>query len=153
MPCEPERLIAASPPFVHVEQVQDGVLRLRYKAGDRALHHVSEEEKQLRDAAGVLSVHAEELPRTVERFFEEWKAQKRELEELWEKNAESTAADFAKADKTERELNAPQKLLEKIALKTVQLNPKASAVLWNKEGFITAAAGVQSAENAVEMLK
>ncbi|MFH1056561.1 MAG: alanine--tRNA ligase-related protein, partial [Candidatus Micrarchaeota archaeon] len=136
-----------------IDQVQDGVLRLRYKAGDRALAYVDEQEKFLKEAAGVLSVHLEELPQTVERFFEEWKNQKKELDELWEKNAEHYAREFASKTKTEQELNAPQRLLEKIVLKTTELNPKASVVLWNKEGFIAASAGKDSPEDAVALLR
>ncbi|MEM4255417.1 MAG: alanine--tRNA ligase [Candidatus Norongarragalinales archaeon] len=136
-----------------IEQVQDGVLRIRYKAGDRALAYVSEHEAYLQDAADVLSVHLDELPSTVQRFFEEWKAQKKEIEDLWEKNAENYAREFSLKDKTSQELNAPQRLLEKIALKTIELNPRASVVVWNKEGFIAAASGAQSGENAVELLK
>jgi alanyl-tRNA synthetase len=138
--------------IVGIDQVQDGVLRIRYKAGDRALAHVAEQEKYLNESAKVLSVHLDELPQTVERFFEEWKNQKKELEELWEKSAENYAGEFASSLKTERELNAPQRLLEKIVLKTVELNPRSSVVLWNKEGFVAAAAGSESSEDAVELL-
>jgi len=138
--------------IVGIDQVQDGVLRLRYKAGNRALAHVGEQEKFLKESASVLSVHLDELPATVKRFFEEWKLQKKELEELWERNAESLAKEFSASTKTEMELNAPQRLLEKIVLKAVELNPKASVVLWNKDGFIAAAAGRESKEDAVALL-
>jgi len=136
-----------------IEQVQDGVLRIRYKAGDRALEHVGEHEEYLQNAASVLSVHLDELPSTVERFFQEWKAQKKEIEELWAKNAENYAREFSSKTKTSQELNAPQRLLEKIALKTIELNPHTSVVVWNKGGLIAAAAGAQSGGNAVELLK
>ena len=59
---------------------------------------------------------------------------------------------FSASTKTEMELNAPQRLLEKIVLKAVELNPKASVVLWNKDGFIAAAAGRESKEDAVALL-
>ena len=139
--------------IVGIDQVQDGVLRLRYKAGDRALAHVGEQEKYLKESAGVLSVHLDELPSAVKRFFDEWKMQKKELEELWEKNADNFARDFAKSENIKMELNAPQRLLEKIVLKTVELNPKASVVLWNKEGFIAAAAGKEGKDDAILLLQ
>ena len=50
-------------------------------------------------------------------------------------------------------MNAPQRMLEKIVLKTVELNPKCSVVLWNKDGFIAAAAGTQNGDDAVELLQ
>ncbi len=139
--------------IVGVDQVQDGVLRLHYKAGDRALQHVEEHEKYLRDAASVLSVHLDELPKAVDRFFEEWKAQKREIEDLWEKHAESFARELSLSVESEREVNAPARLLEKIVLKTVELNPHSSVVIWNKDGFIAAAVGKENAGNAVELIQ
>ena len=115
--------------------------------------YVEEQEKYLKESASVLSVHLHELPQTIKRFFEEWKNQKKELDELWAKNADNFAIEFSQSEKVEMELNAPQRLLEKIVLKTVELNQNASIVLWNKEGFIASATGKESKEDAVNLIQ
>ncbi|MDD5337713.1 MAG: alanine--tRNA ligase, partial [Candidatus ainarchaeum sp.] len=55
------------------EGVQDGLERITYSTGLGALAYVQSLEAQLREASSKLSVSESELPRTVERFYEEWK--------------------------------------------------------------------------------
>jgi len=45
-------------------------------------------ENILSESAGILSVQVENLPATVNRFFSEWKAQKKEIERLRQRIAE-----------------------------------------------------------------
>ena len=78
------------------EGIQDGVERITYKCGTVAIAYVQEKEKMLRDAALVVSVSDNELKKTVERFFNEWKEQKKKIVELSEGFAKSEAAEVVK---------------------------------------------------------
>ncbi len=64
------------------ERIQDGVERLTYSAGPSALAEVSRRESWLREASDTLSVPVEKLPETVQRFFAEWKEQRKTIEDL-----------------------------------------------------------------------
>ena len=68
--------------IVRSTQVQDGVERLHIVAGDAALDYARGMERLVRDASDVVSVQPEDLPRTVERFFGEWKQQRKRIDEL-----------------------------------------------------------------------
>ncbi len=71
------------------ESVQDGVERIRFAAGEAALERLWELEDTLKEACDVLRVGPKELPRTVRRFFEEWKEQRKRIEELESELAEA----------------------------------------------------------------
>jgi alanyl-tRNA synthetase len=68
--------------ILRVESIQDGVIRFEYAAGDAALEYIAAEEDLIREASSVLRVEPSKLPKTVSRFFEEWKEQKKEIERL-----------------------------------------------------------------------
>ncbi len=61
--------------IIGVKKIHDGVVRLTFVAGEKALEYVNKEEKYLREACETLRVNPEDLPKTVKRFFEEWKSQ------------------------------------------------------------------------------
>ena len=62
--------------------VQDGVERLHILAGSAAREHAKQQEDLLSRSADVLGVQADDLPATVERFFNEWKEQRKKIENL-----------------------------------------------------------------------
>jgi len=64
------------------KKIQDGVLRLEFVAGPRALDEMQKESKILTDASAIFSIPPEQLPKTCIRFFEEWKNQRKEIEKL-----------------------------------------------------------------------
>jgi len=66
--------------IIRVEHIQDGIERLEFAAGLAAVEYVQQTEKIITDASSVLSVQPENLPSTVQRFFTEWKDQKKEIE-------------------------------------------------------------------------
>ena len=68
--------------IVGVERVQDGVERLVFRAGLKAVEESQRRDRLLRGAADVLSVPIDELPKASERFFGEWKEQRKEIERL-----------------------------------------------------------------------
>ncbi len=73
------------------ERIADGVVRLEYSAGLAAVR-LGQEERALLDAAsGTLGVRSDQLPRTATRFFEEWKALRKQVDELTRAVAELKA--------------------------------------------------------------
>lgn len=71
------------------ERIQDGVERIEFAGGLAALQEIQSREDLLQEAADVFEVPIEELPRTSERFFEEWKAYRKEAENLREELAKA----------------------------------------------------------------
>lgn len=63
-------------------QVQDGVERLQIVAGETAREHARRQERLLTESAEVLGVSVDDLPKSVSRFFEAWKAQAKQIEVL-----------------------------------------------------------------------
>ncbi|UCD04330.1 MAG: alanine--tRNA ligase [Candidatus Woesearchaeota archaeon] len=63
-------------------KVQDGVIRLEFTAGRPALKAVQEMENYFNCAREVFRVQPEKLPKTCERFFKEWKKQRKEIRKL-----------------------------------------------------------------------
>ncbi len=83
--------------ILRVESIQDGVIRFEFAAGEAALEQIAEKERLLREASSILRVEERLLPKTVKRFFEEWKEQKKTIERLMEEVAR------LKAEKLEKE--------------------------------------------------
>jgi len=68
--------------ILRVESIQDGIIRFEYSAGEAALENIAREESFLKESSNILRVEPSKLPKTVNRFFEEWKEQKKEIERL-----------------------------------------------------------------------
>lgn len=68
--------------IIRVEHVQDGVERIEFAAGIAAIQHKHRQEALLSCAAEAFSVQSDALPATCRRFFEEWKEQRKEIEQL-----------------------------------------------------------------------
>ncbi|MAR46487.1 MAG: alanine--tRNA ligase [Euryarchaeota archaeon] len=62
--------------------VQDGVERLHIVAGESALQFAREQDELLRATSQTFAVSTEDLPKTAERFFSEWKEQRKRIEQL-----------------------------------------------------------------------
>jgi len=73
--------------ILRTERIQDGVERIEFAAGEAAVLAGQERDGLLAEAAAVLRVPAEQLPKTASRFFEEWKGQAKEIERLKEELA------------------------------------------------------------------
>ena len=74
------------------ERVQDGVVRLTYAAGEAAVEAVQRTERRLDETADVLDVSPPAVPETAERFFEEWKARGKRIEQLQSELAAARAS-------------------------------------------------------------
>ena len=69
------------------ERVQDGVERITFAAGTAAIEATQRNEDALFAAAEILDVEPAAVPETAERFFEEWKARGKQIDELNEELA------------------------------------------------------------------
>jgi alanyl-tRNA synthetase len=74
--------------LLHLEHIQDGVERIEFAAGFAALDAMQHIQTLLNASAGILTVQTENLPGAVERFFTEWKDQRKEIERLLAKIAD-----------------------------------------------------------------
>ncbi len=144
--------------IVGCEQVQDGVVRIRYKAGERALKWIQEREELLRRASDELRVQEDQLPSTVKRFFGEWKERGKQIEKAHEDVADALAHKLVNEAKTEgrklidAKVDLSPPLLEKLALKIAQRDSLA-VVLINNENFVVAATNDKSWEDAQKLLE
>ena len=68
--------------IVRSNAVQDGVERLHIVAGQAAMVHARGQEDILRNTSDIFQVPIEELPATANRFFGEWKEQRKRIEAL-----------------------------------------------------------------------
>lgn len=144
--------------IVKAEQIQDGVVRLHYKAGREALLYVQKLEGIVSDAAKILMApeHSGVLTAT-NKLLDEWRERGKLLERTQEKLAKYEAGDAVRASGhnaviTKLGLEYDAKTLEKIALEIAEHEGKA-AVLSNADGYLVCAANPKSNKSAVELLK
>jgi alanyl-tRNA synthetase len=64
------------------ERIQDGVVRLEFSAGIPAIEYAQKMDKLLEETARIFRVPPTQLPKTAERFFDEWKQRGKEIERL-----------------------------------------------------------------------
>ncbi len=67
---------------VRSNAVQDGVERLHIVAGEAALQYAREQDELLRTSSEIFGVTSSDLPKAAERFFSEWKEQRKTIEQL-----------------------------------------------------------------------
>ena len=68
--------------ITRTERIQDGVERLEFSAGESAIDAVQKNDDILKQSSDVFKVPLEQLPKTCDRFFKEWKAYKNETTKL-----------------------------------------------------------------------
>jgi alanyl-tRNA synthetase len=68
--------------ITRTERIQDGVERLEFSAGEAAIKAVQINDDILKESSNVFKVTGEQLPKTCDRFFNEWKAFKNEIGRL-----------------------------------------------------------------------
>lgn len=68
--------------IIGTRRIHDGVTRIIFVAGENALNYIWDEENYLKSACSVLRVEPQDLPKTVQRFFDEWKDQQNLIKKL-----------------------------------------------------------------------
>jgi alanyl-tRNA synthetase len=74
--------------ILRTERIQDGVERLEYTSGINSVEEIQKMEDTLIESSEILGIPPEQLPKTVKRFFDEWKEQRKIIEELQRKIGE-----------------------------------------------------------------
>ena len=140
------------------ERVQDGVERIDFSAGLAAIDSIQNDKKILTDSSDIFKVTNEQLPKTCDRFFSEWKAQKNEINKLQKEIANLKVASL---DNEIIEVNG-LKILKQIIdsdIKEIQKiatdftdNSKADVVLiGNNDGKILGAATEHAIDSGVQI--
>lgn len=141
------------------ERIQDGVERIEFSVGDAAIEAVQMTDNLLKESAGIFKVDVEQLPKTCDRFFTEWKSFKNDVNKL---KSEIAALKIKKLiDKTEKIgnlrvlseiLNADIGELKNIATELVNKGGKIDLVIiGNNDGNIVGAASPHAIENNVKV--
>ncbi|MGN0094151.1 MAG: alanine--tRNA ligase, partial [Methanobrevibacter sp.] len=140
------------------ERVQDGVERLEYSAGIAAVDSIQEENEIVRESSNTFKVTPEQLPKTCERFFTEWKQYKNEISRL---KAEIASLKISTLVNNVEEVNGLRVLKEVVDgdIKDLQNiatdftdNDKADVVIiGNNDGKIVGAASGKAIDDGVKI--
>lgn len=129
------------------ERVQDGVERIDFSAGLAAVSSIQDENELLSKSSNIFKVEPEQLPKTCERFFSEWKAQKNEIDRLKSEIASlkmsSLSDDISEINGlrvVKQLIDADFKELQKIATDFTDNDKADVAVIGNNDGKIVGAA-------------
>ena len=147
--------------------VQDGVERLHIVAGESALQFAREQDELLRKTSQTFAVSTDDLPKTAERFFSEWKEQRKRIEQLEAEivrlrtsggGTDSTTIDGVRIVIMEVEGNLKQ-LTSMLQELTRDVETPTLAVLGSREGggklMVATTEGTMASEryNAVDILR
>ena len=140
------------------ERVQDGVERIDFSAGLAAIDSMQHDGEILRESSSIFKVDNDQLPKTCDRFFSEWKAQKNEIDKLKSEiaslNMNSLADDFVEIKGlkvVEQLIDGDFKELQKIATDFTD-NGKADVVIMgNNDGKIVGAASQKAIDEGVKI--
>ncbi|MEM2909266.1 MAG: alanine--tRNA ligase [Candidatus Bilamarchaeaceae archaeon] len=144
--------------IVKREGVQDGVERIIFKGGDAAVTYVQEREKTIREAAAALSVSDSEVVGTTKRFFEEWKAQRKRIEQMAEYIAGIEKREIVQEFNMNKKpifrvTTLDESILKKLAINISESDKKISFCIVNTAGDAVCASGEESPFSANELLE
>ncbi len=133
------------------ERIQDGVERIHFSAGMAALDDVVQESELLHSAARALNVQVPELPKTAERFFNEWKDLRKRSEDL---SARLSSVLFQREAETAERIGGTPVIVAMmdedvglgLAKYLVELEDPAVAVIGTPTGRVIAASNVESVD-------
>ena len=140
------------------ERIQDGVERIDFSAGKAAIESMQANDEYLRESSDVFKVTSNQLPKTCDRFFSEWKSYKNEINRL---KSEIATLKMNSLDDNIIEINGLNVLkqvsdgdikeLQKIATDFTD-NGKADVVfLGNNDGKIVGAASIVAINEGVKI--
>ncbi|KAA0000223.1 MAG: alanine--tRNA ligase [Thermoplasmata archaeon] len=80
--------------IVGVERVQDGVERLRFCAGEKAIEYVQKQEKIVKETAKALNTQPDKIVEAIRKREKEWKSLRKEIEKLQKKLGGERAEEY-----------------------------------------------------------
>ncbi len=140
--------------IVKRESIQDGLERITYKAGSRALEYMQEQRDLLRKTAEAMNVDPALVATTASSVFNELIEYKKNQKKTTEKAGQERASELiekAKGKLVEEVLDLAPDLLKEIA-KAIAESDDSAVILVNKQGNIFCAAGHNSKFKANELL-
>ncbi|SFL42442.1 alanyl-tRNA synthetase [Methanobrevibacter olleyae] len=142
------------------ERVQDGVERIDFSAGLAAIDSIQYDKEILKESSDIFSVTNDQLPKTCDRFFSEWKAQRNEIKKLQKEIANlkvSSLSDNAieiNGLKVLKEIiDGDIKELQKIAIDFTDNNKVDIVFIGNNDGKIVGAATKESGVKVNDIIK
>ena len=140
------------------ERIQDGVERLDFSAGIAAIEGMQTNDKHLRDSSDIFKVTFEQLPKTCDRFFTEWKAYKNEIDKLKSQIANlkiSSLVDNSKdlngVSVLKEIIDGDIKELQKIATDFTDKGEVDIVILGNNDGKIVGAASQLAIDKGIKI--
>ena len=141
------------------ERIQDGVERIEFSAGEAAVEAAQRNDNILKESSDVFKVTPEQLPKTCDRFFNEWKSFKNEINKL--KGEIASLKTEGILNKTEKIgdlvvlseiIDSDMKELIKMATDLTEKQGKVDVVvLGNGEGKIVGAVSKKALEKGVKI--
>lgn len=145
--------------ITRTERIQDGVERVEFSAGEAAIEAIQNNDAILRESAATFKVKTEQLPKTCDRFFKEWKSFKNEIDRL--KSQIASLKIEGLVNKTEkiddlmvlREIvEADMEELIKIATDLTEKTEKIDVVvIGNSEGNIVGASSKKALDKGIKI--
>lgn len=123
------------------ERIQDGIVRLEYVSGETAIEEVQRRDQLVQQTLDLWGIDRKSLPETAERFFEEWKAQKKEILDL-KKEMASLQADLLK--KNAEKIGSVKAIMETIEGDVEYISQLAFAITNEHEDYIVFLIGEES---------
>lgn len=140
------------------ERVQDGVERIDFSAGLAAVDSMQHDGELLSKSSKTFKVEAEQLPKTAERFFNEWKEQKNEIDRLKSEIASlkmnSITDDIIEINGLrviKQLIDSDFKELQKIATDFTDNDNADIVVIGNNNGNIVGAATSKAIDNGIKI--
>ena len=140
------------------ERVQDGVERIDFSAGLAAIDSIQQDKKYLRESSNIFKVNNDQLAKTCQRFFTEWKAQKNEINKLKNEisslkinNVVDNLIEIKNLKILKEKIDGDIKELQNIATDFTDNNKADIAILGNNDGKIVGSASKKAIEEGIKI--
>ncbi|MEM3399325.1 MAG: alanine--tRNA ligase [Candidatus Micrarchaeia archaeon] len=139
--------------IIRDERIQDGVVRLEFCAGDKAVEFIQQREKLLARASSNLSVSPEQLPDATARFFREWKEKDKKIEEMTKLIALAEVRELEKkgGNVARTAIDYDIEIMQQICLAYAEKNENARVLFVNKRNEFVIGAGEKHPMKANEI--
>ena len=139
------------------EGIKDGVERISFKCGDKAINYIQSKEELIRKTTNILSIPEEKLLEGVTKIFEDWKQRGKILislrQEFAKQEVDRLEKIFEKNKKTIiRPIKVNNETLKQIGDEITKRESAISVILVNSSNNIVCAVGKQSKQSAKEIL-
>lgn len=140
------------------ERIQDGVERIDFSAGIAAIESMQVNENYLRKSSAVFKVNNDQLPKTCDRFFNDWKSYKNEINKLKSEiaklkinNLNDNLIDINGLNVLKQIIDGDIKELQKIATDFTDNKKADIAIIGNNEGKIVGAASKSAIDKGIKI--